>query len=81
MQFHIKVGTVLTVKGSPMDDYVIEKITKRTTEAGTTYRIEARTVRQRCFDRALTGVHLFDKASLLEALNTGTMHIQGSVEA
>jgi hypothetical protein len=39
---------------TPMDTtYVIERVTK---QANGTYQIEARTERQRCFDRTLTGV-------------------------
>lgn len=76
MQYHIKVGTTLRVKGSTLDDYVIEKITSRPAHAGQkSYRIEARTVRQRCFDRALTGYHTWDGAYVLDCLNAGSMTI------
>jgi len=76
-KFPIRVGTTLHVKGSMPDDYVIEKITKRPApHGGTIYTLEARTVRQRCFDRSLTGFKIFDGAYVLDCLNAGSMSIQ-----
>ncbi len=75
-QFKIRVGTKLIVKGSILDDYVIERITSRPAPDGKKYyTIEARTVRQRCFDRALTGYKVWDGAYVLDCLNAGSMRI------
>jgi hypothetical protein len=77
MAYHIKVGTTLLVKGSMLDDYVIEKITSKPTPNGKkVYTIEARTVRQRCFPRELTGYHTFDGAYILDCLKAGSMQIK-----
>jgi len=75
-QYHIRVGTILQVKGSMLDDYVIEKIRRRPAPDGKkAYTMEARTVRQRCFDRTLTGYRIFDGAYVLDCLNAGSMRI------
>jgi hypothetical protein len=75
-QYHMKVGTTLVVKGSRLDDYVIERITARSApDGGKHYRIEARTVRQRCFDRQLTGYTTWDGAYVLDCLKAGRMRI------
>lgn len=76
MAYHIKVGTTLQVKGSILDDYVIEKIITTTTPHGKHYTVEARTVRQRCFDRSVTGYTTWDGTYLLDCLKAGRMTIQ-----
>lgn len=77
-QFKIGVGTKLLVKGSNLDDYVIEQIKSQSTPEGTKqYTIEVRTVRQRCFDRALTGFTTWSGDYVLECLNAGSMRIEG----
>ena len=73
-KYHLRVGTTLQGKGSMLDDYVIEKITSRATGNGTkVYTIEARTVRQRCFPREITGYHVFDGAYIRDCLDAGSM--------
>lgn len=75
-KYHIRVGTILQVKGSMLDDYVVEKIRSTTAPNGTKVTtIEARTVRQRCFDRALTGYDTFESAYVLDCLTAGSMQI------
>ncbi len=77
MQYHLKVGTTLQVKGSSLDDYVIEKIRTRPAPDGKTfYTIEARTVRQRCFDRLLTGYTSWPSSYVLDCLNAGTFTLK-----
>lgn len=77
-QYKIRVGTVLQVKGSMLDDYVVERVRSRPSPEGTqcVTVIEARTVRQRCFPRALTDYQTFDSAYILGCLKAGSMIIQ-----
>jgi hypothetical protein len=73
----IRVGTTLWVKGTILDDYVIERITSRPAAGGKKiYTIEARTVRQRCFPREVTGFHVFDGAYLRDCVAAGSMEIR-----
>jgi hypothetical protein len=73
----IRVGTTLWVKGTIFDDYVIERMTSRTAEDGKkSYTIEARTVRQRCFPRELTGFQVFDGAYIRDCVAAGSMEIR-----
>jgi hypothetical protein len=71
MTFTIKVGTELDAGGPPADAYVIEKITHR----NKVYTVEARTIRQRCFPRDLTGHTTWTDMELLALLNKGTLSI------
>jgi hypothetical protein len=73
-KFHIKVGTTLQVMGSVLDDYVIERITRRPAADGTTHvSIAARTVRQRCFPSTVPTV--WSDTELLEQLTNGSLRI------
>jgi hypothetical protein len=78
MQYHINVGTTLSVQGPTGDDYVIEKIHRADVDGTRRIaRIEARTVRQRCFPRELTSSTIWTSAELLAQLEVGTLRIQG----
>jgi hypothetical protein len=73
-QFHITIGTTLQVQGSFLDDYVIEKITRRPAADGTKRTIiAARTVRQRCFPNTIPTV--WSDTELLAQLTDGSLRI------
>jgi hypothetical protein len=81
MALHIKVGTILHRRGEqPLDDYVIERIRPFTKDGQKHYALEARTQRQRCFDRALTGFQSFDDCWLRRQIADGviTVHMEGT---
>jgi hypothetical protein len=78
MQTALKVGLKISVTGTtnnPLDTtYVVERIRRiPSPTAPTRYLIEARSERQRCFDRRLTGSTTWDLASMQDCFKAGTM--------
>jgi hypothetical protein len=80
-KYHIKVGTTLQdLAGSTLDDYVVEKITRRAAVDGTTRTtIAVRTVRQRCFPSTVPTV--WSDTELLAQLTNGSLRVVETPQA
>lgn len=76
----LKVGLKITVQSTarnPLDStYVVERITRSTSPTTPPrYVVEARTERQRCYDRMLTGYTSWDLSYMQECFRAGSMEV------
>lgn len=67
----IRKGTRLDVGGDPLDEYIVERITR--TETG--YVLTLHTARQRCFPQAGIAPTIWTDTYVREQVSSGTMRI------